>query len=153
MRAPKSWWIVGAIVVLAAGLLPIAGYRLRRSQPGACALDGMIPSPALRVRVVDSQGAEFDFCTLTCAELWLKASNTAPAAIYVVDELTGKELEASRAHYARSQVIAHAPTRERRHVFAFESDARGHAKAFRGRVLTGRQRPFAEFADFGENTK
>jgi hypothetical protein len=145
MHVPKAWWIGGAIGLLVVAFLPVAADWLRGRAENACALDGMTVDPRLRVRVVNADGNQFQFCALTCAELWLEVSGVHPRAIYVTDEATGDELGARSAYYVRSRVMTHPPTRERRHVFRYKADAQTHAEAFHGRLLTGSQRPFARW--------
>lgn len=65
--------------------------------------------------------------------------------IQVADEASGRMLAAESAWYVRSQVIAHGPTVDRRHVFAARAAAERHAAAYYGRLLQGRQRPFARW--------
>ncbi|HND51088.1 MAG TPA: hypothetical protein PLV92_01785 [Pirellulaceae bacterium] len=81
------------------------------------------------------------FCSLACVEAWLAASKAEVKTIWVTDERTGAELPAHDGYYVRSRVISHPWTRDRRHVFARESDARAHAESFQGRLLEGEQRP------------
>lgn len=86
-----------------------------------------------------------ELCSLRCAELWLQASGRRPDSILVVDEAAGGVIAAGDAYYVRSRVVSHPPTRDRRHVFLREEDARVHAATFAGRVLDGDQRPFAGY--------
>ncbi len=88
-----------------------------------------------------------EFCSLRCAEWWLKATGTKPVRVRVTDEATGDELDASEATFVRSDVIGHALSHERRHVFRALRDAESHARAFRGRILTKGDVPFATGRD------
>jgi hypothetical protein len=111
----------------------------------SCELDGAKIDPAQRVRIVDNARRDHEFCSLVCAELWLESSQESPVEIYVTCEPMGQELSGSQAYFVRSQVVTHAPTRDRRHVFARRSDAAAHARMFRGRILVDDDKPFAKW--------
>lgn len=140
---PRSWWLCGALLVAAAGLLPVAARAWRGPRAPACELDGSPIPDELRVRIVSDDLLSHEFCSLICAELWLEADGRRPREVRVTDEITRRELPADCAHYARSRVISNRVVRENRHVFAEERDAQLHAERFQGRVLLKAQRPFA----------
>src|ERR1700730_9561252 len=88
--------LLTAVVALA-----LAGRWARRGTAEGCALDGMAIDPFSRVRIVDAQGKSYAFCCIRCAELWLEARQGNSHAVYVTDETSGEEVEASRAWYVR----------------------------------------------------
>lgn len=147
MKVPRVWWIGLAIAAGVAALLPLAGRVLRTDRRGEtrCALDGRRLDSRFIVRLQFADETPVELCSLRCAELWLQASGRRPDSIRVVDESTGGVIDASDAYYVRSRVVSHPPTRDRRHVFRREVDARTHAAEFAGRVLDGEERPFADY--------
>jgi len=142
VNLPRTWRWAGIAALCLAGIVPIVTSALRGEKTRGCALDGMQIDSSQRVRVLDAEGRSHFFCSLSCAELWVSASRTAPERIYVTDENTGEEIDASCAYYVRSEIVSHAPTKDRRHAFARKEAAESHADSFRGRLLTGDDRPF-----------
>lgn len=132
--------MLGAVVGLA-----VVGSLSRRRAAGRCALDGAEIDPLYRVRIEDEHGGSHPFCCIRCAELWLAAHRGKPRNVYVTDETSGQEIEASRASYVRSSVVTRAATGNRVHAFRDAADAERHAASARGRVLTGADRPFPDY--------
>ena len=104
--------------------------------------DGGAIEPLYRVRVVDQQGKEFEFCCIHCAEAWLRGAKDNPRAIFVTDEASGAEVEPGSAYFVRSMLVTNPTTRNRVHVFREEAEARKHAEHSLGQVLVGAERPF-----------
>jgi len=130
-----------------AALLPWLGQSIRRNAQVRCALDGAQINWTHAVSIISPQEGRSSFCSLACAEKWLRVSGVQPQQIRVTDEATGGELDAGLAFYVHSRVLTHAPTRERRHVFGSVAQARQHADDHRGRILQGDERPFAQWTD------
>jgi len=145
LSIPRSWWYTALLGLFAAALLPWIAHQIRRFPQNRCALDGAEVDPAVAVHIVSRQDGLSQFCSITCAERWLRASRVLPLEIRVVDESTGIELNTADAFYVRSQIVAHAPTRERRHVFGSLEEAQRHADDHFGRILPQDERPFAEW--------
>ncbi|MBC7820829.1 MAG: hypothetical protein IAG10_28420 [Planctomycetaceae bacterium] len=129
--------MIGLVAVAA---LPIVGHWVRASRADRCAFDGMKIQPVFRVRVLNRAAAD-QFCCVRCAELWLERQQTPPTAVYVTDEVTGRDVDSSRAHFVRSSVITMPHTKSRVHTFENKSDAEKHAGAFKGKVLMNTERP------------
>jgi hypothetical protein len=128
-------------LLVALALLPLVGHWARRVPAGRCALDGA-PIPALyRVRIRDDGGQDQVFCCIHCAEVWLERQARRPVAIFVTDEVTGAEIDASAAYFVRSSVVTTPTTGNRIHAFASRAAARYHAESAYGRLLTGPDRP------------
>lgn len=142
MSAPAWRRRVVAVVVLIVVGLPLAGKWLRSGQGPRCALDGVPVQPLYRVRVVDGRGAEHVFCCIDCARRWLEQEPPGRHTVWVVDETSGEEIDADSAWFVRSHVVTTPATRNRVHAFRSRADATRHAKAARGRLLTGDDRPF-----------
>jgi hypothetical protein len=138
----KSEWVIGLVYLGVLAVLPLAGHWARRGADRSCAYDGGKIEPVYRVRIVDGQGRDFEFCCIRCAERWLGREKSAPRAVHVTDEVSGEVVEASRAFFVRSLVVTNAMTGNRVHAFRTARDAENHARASRGRLLDDAERPF-----------
>jgi hypothetical protein len=101
----------------------------------------MTIQPVFRVRVLNREGTAEPFCCVRCAELWLERQKTPPTAVYVTDEVTGRELDSSLASFVSSSVVTMPHTSCRIHAFENKSDAEKHAGTFRGRLLLNSEKP------------
>jgi hypothetical protein len=145
MRIISRRWRNAFIGLAAVCGLAAGGVLVRRGSATGCALDGMPISPLLRVHIVDARGRGYDFCCIGCAELWLGRETEPPRAIFVTDEASGQSVDARQAYFVRSLVVTVAVTGNRIHAFARHADARKHADAFGGRILSRSNQPFHEF--------
>jgi hypothetical protein len=142
-------WVIffaGLLVVLG---LPLAGKWARSTPEKCCALDGVEINRLYRVRIVDDQEREREFCCIRCASLWLRKQRSKPQSIFVTDEATGKEVNAAFAWFVWSLVVTVAHTENRIHAFRNHAEAVKHAETARGKVLVGAEKPF--FGATGEN--
>jgi hypothetical protein len=153
-RPPLLAAFYAANVGMTLGLLALLRARLRGARAWAAvlllgALAALLVSAAFLVEVGapallgPRQGRSLAFCCVGCAESWLGRSGASPRAIYVTDEATGREIDAARAFYVRSLVVTTATKGDRVHAFERRADAEAHAAAYRGRLLTGPERPFS----------
>jgi hypothetical protein len=143
----RSWrWLLVAAGLLVVVGLPLAGKWARRRPAHACALDGAAINPLYRVRIVDAEGREQDFCCILCATAWLRQRTAAPHAVLVTDEITGQEIDAASAWYVRSLVVTVAHTGNRIHVFRNQADAARHADSAAGQILPDAENPFGPAA-------
>jgi hypothetical protein len=110
-----------------------------------CCFDGLPIDPRHRVRIAtaDDSDNSLSFCSIGCAEGWVRASGASPRAVYVTDEPTGSEIDIRQATIVQSRVVVHAGTGDRRHVFRRTTDAASHAAQHQGRILAGKRRPFS----------
>jgi nitrous oxide reductase accessory protein NosL len=130
--------LIGLLVVVG---LPLGGKWSRRHQPPHCEFDGLNIEPRYRARVVDRAGGSHAFCCIRCAGRWLARQEENAAAVYVTDERHGTEIDATAAWFARSTVVTNPITGNRVHAFREQADAEAHIREFRGRVLSGAERP------------
>jgi hypothetical protein len=144
MMIPSQRWRKALIGLAAVCGLAAGGALVRRGSATGCALDGMPIDPLLRIHVVDARGRGHDFCCISCAELWLGRQTEPAHGIYVTDEASGQQVDARHAYFVRSLVITVAATENRIHAFARRADARKHADAFGGRILSQSVQPFCE---------
>jgi hypothetical protein len=138
----KSEWILGLAFVCALAALPLAGHWARRGAARSCDFDGAAIDPIYRVRIVDADGKDREFCCIGCAEQWLGRTSRQPRAILVTDEIGGETLDAAAAFFAHSRVVTQRTTGNRIHAFRTRGDAEHHAATVGGRVLDGTDRPF-----------
>jgi hypothetical protein len=129
-----------ASVLLLAGLAAL-GSLARQSGRDGCALDGQSIDRVFRVRMMLRDETARSFCCIRCAELWRRWAARV-RAVYVTDEVTGREIDASLAWFVRSSVVTRPSTGNRVHAFARRSDAERHARACNGTLLEGPERPF-----------
>ena len=137
----KSEWTTGLVYLCVLAMLPFAGHWTRRGAGRSCAYDGGKIEPLYKVRVVDRQGRDFEFCCIHCTEMWLR-KEAEPQAVCVTDEISGEETEASSAYFVRSFAVTNKTTGNRVHAFRTERDAEDHARSFRGRLLDEGEKPF-----------
>ena len=142
MNVQRWQWQAGLAGLLVVVGLPVAGKLARGTREAGCALDGVEIEAMFRVRIVDDERQAHEFCCIRCAEYWMERRAIELTAIYVTDEVSGKEIEASSAYFVRSSVITMPTTGNRIHVFQDRSDAERHASMLRGTVLLGSERPF-----------
>jgi hypothetical protein len=128
--------------VAAAGSAPAIARAIRGDARDRCALDGAAIDPLARVRVLDERSTPHGFCCVHCAERWIEKSGGKVGEILVTDETSGSEVTARAAWFVWSRAAGVTGSASRVHVFANEQDARRHAAAFAGTVLTGDERPF-----------
>lgn len=139
-RVAAAVLFVAGIAV--AGAAPTIGRAIRGPAGERCDLDGAAVDAAARVRVVGARNVSHAFCCVHCAERWIEKSREAVGEILVTDETTGREVSSRDAWFVWSRVAGAAASASRIHVFADEHEARRHAAAFGGTVLTGAERPF-----------
>jgi hypothetical protein len=142
MSKRTASWIFGLLGLGVIVGLPVLGSWARHLSAEKCALDGAALSAIYQVRVVDAQEQTHKFCCLRCAELWLAHETNRPHTVWVTDETTGQEINASEAFFVRSMVETNPATGNRIHTFRMRQDAERHAARFGGRVLEGSDRPW-----------
>ena len=126
--------------------LPLAARLSRVGDAARCALDGASIAPEYRVRLVEHDGGEREFCNVTCATNWL-AHSPGYAELFVTDELSRQEVPAHHAYLVRSSVVTHRATGNRIHCFKDQAAALRHAREARGRVLKDHEKPWAAATD------
>jgi hypothetical protein len=139
MRTPRWRIVVFGLLVIG---LPLAGHWARHTAGNRCAFDGARIDRLYRVRVVDDQGHDHEFCCIHCAALWLSHQERKPHAVFVTDEATGQEIDAASAWFVRSAVVTVAHTANRIHAFRKQADAARHADTAQGWVLLDGEKPF-----------
>jgi len=146
-----TWWRSRWPVIFLAGLLlafglPVLGHWARNGTAAArCDLDGKKIDRAYRVRVRAGSGATLEFCSLTCAEIWLARQVKRPRAIFVTDEISSEEIDARDAFFVRS-LVQNPTNGSRIHVFRSADEAARHADQFHGSLLSGSELPFSKNA-------
>lgn len=139
MKSPAAAFVVGLALICA---LPFALRPLRVDGTERCALNGVPVDPAYAVRLLDeTSGTSLHFCCPMCADVWAAKSKPTRWRAFVIDEASGREIDAADAWFVRSRVVAVPATDSRVHSFADEAAARRHAEEFRGTLLEGDERP------------
>jgi ribosomal protein L24E len=134
---------LGVLFLAGMAVVPVAAHWARRGGPARCEFDGAVIEPAYRVRVVDADGRDRLFCSVTCAERWLRRSPKTPRAVFVTDDPTGTVIDAREAVFVRSLVVTGQTSGTRIHAFRTRADAEKHAAFAVGRILDRDDRPFA----------
>jgi hypothetical protein len=139
-----QWSLAGLVVAVAVLSADLAGEWARPADAAYCEQSGLKIEPLYRVRVVDGAGGEHRFCCVQCASRWVARQPGQPRAVYVTDEVGGEEFEAGMGFFVRSTVVTNPVTGNAVHAFLHRADAESHARAFRGVLLTGADRPFGK---------
>lgn len=144
-RSSTTWnrALAVAAILVSAALPPLRAWLM--SDVGErCEFDGAPIDDRYQVVLELGGGAEVKCCGLCCAESWLKGSGARAMAVWVADENSGELISAQKAEFVESQVPSNPVARDYRHVFAVSKRADEHLRTFRGRKLTGADRPFAQ---------
>ncbi|RUM46338.1 MAG: hypothetical protein DSY80_02310 [Desulfocapsa sp.] len=109
-----------------------------------CLLDGTSLLPISRVAIRTDDGKDNLFCSLCCARTWLEAHaeiaeqiREGNAAITVVDELSGIEIDASLAYFIESNEYSRKENKCRSHVFSDKQSASKYLRKTGGREQAG----------------
>lgn len=146
MTRKQFRWALALTAVAAVGF-PSLGKWYRRQRQPRCALDGAPIEPIYAVEMIDAQKSRRRFCCIRCGEYWLARQSGSDQEVRVTDEVTGGDIEASDAFFARSTIVTNQATGNRIHAFRTRHDAEAHASANRGRLLVGDERPFQRSAN------
>jgi len=109
-----------------------------------CRVDGTGIIPITRVELVDDKGEEALFCSLCCARTWLDSHeqlreqlSDGSAILTVVDEISGKEIDASLAYWVQSKEYSRKENNCRVHVFGDKQAASKYLGRHDGKELPG----------------
>lgn len=150
----KSEWVCGLAYLCVLGALPLAGNWFRQGQNSFCAHNGGVIEPLYGVRIVEGDQT-FRFCCIDCAKNWLGNRNTNQGdrlgssplkhqIVFVVDEVSGTEINAADAYFVRSLTITNRLTGNRIHAFRNKNDADLHAGSPGSDLLGPGEGPFAK---------
>ena len=138
----RQFWFTSLVVAVLAVGLPCLGTWSRRQRLPQCAVDGVAVEPIYAVEIAAAEGQSRRFCCIRCAEYWLARNPSPSTVVQVTDEVTSQPIASQEAFFVRSSVLTNAVTGNRIHAFADRADAEAHANQFRGKLLTGDERPF-----------
>jgi NosL len=136
----KKKMILGALLFAAVigvalwGSLNRTGNRVQ-TDAERCDFDGTTIRAPYRVEISQTNNHKNKFCSIYCAVQWHSQNPGKAAHILVVDEPSGKLIDARQAVYVRSRVISVPEVKNELHVFAKMSDAQAHARQFAGRIV------------------
>ena len=139
--------ILGLLYLGIYSILPQVGHRARNRATPCCAFNRGPINPSYRVRIVDNNGSSFAFCCINCAEAWLKDARPTAALVYVTDEVTGDEIEATSAHFVRSLVPTNTTTGNHIHAFRDRIDAERHSFSPGAAFLGDYECPFSHLGE------
>jgi len=129
--APNARWItlliISVIISLASGC-----ERERKSIESRCDYDGAIIEPLYAVYFTLQDGAEKKFCSIVCASMSFPQLKKEIREVIVVDEPSGKKMNASQAFFVESEVITIPHVKNRIHAFAKRETALKHLEKFKG---------------------
>ncbi len=149
---PQHWWRNAVALWAALPAITVVGIQWRGSRENVCDWDGLPLDATYKVRVLDTQDSQHEFCCVQCAIFWLGEQQGNSFRIFVTDESSCEELLATKAYYVRSTAITNEVNGNRYHVFKKESDAIRHAASARGQVLEVTSFPFRKWvvSDFAD---
>lgn len=105
----------------------------RKSEVERCDYDGVKIEPIYAVYFILKDGTEKKFCSMVCASLSYPELKEKVKEVIVVDEISGKKIEASQALFVESTVVTIPHNRNRIHVFGNREDAMKHLNSFKGK--------------------
>lgn len=139
MKLKKGWVLFPAIIMI------ILAFGCKKSDaPGRCDYDGAKIEPIYTVYFTLQDGTERKFCSIICASMSFRELKRQIKEVMVVDEASGKKIDASRAFFVESEVITTLHVKNRIHVFSNREDAERHLKRFNGRWV---ENPFRQSAE------
>lgn len=112
--------------------------------PGRCDYDGMKIEPLYAVYFTLHDGSERKFCSILCASMSFRELTKQIKEVMVVDEASGKKINASEAFFVQSEVMTILHVKNRIHVFSKREDAERHLKMFNGKWI---ENPFCLSAE------
>jgi hypothetical protein len=96
-------------------------------------MDGNRMEPIYQVDLAAGGNVLASFCSLTCALQWPEVPED--AYWLVRDEVTGRALDSTRAHFVSSRLVTVPARAEHVHVFAHWADAQAHAERHGGQAV------------------
>jgi len=133
MASNKRWialFITFVIISLGSGC-----KGERKSIEGRCDYDGVKIEPIYAVYFTLQEGTEKKFCSIVCASMSFSELKKKVKEVMVVDEISGKKINASQALFVESEVVTVPHNKNRIHVFGKREDAEKHLKRFNGRWI------------------
>jgi len=129
----KRIWVITIFVII--GLIAATGAILKKHTGIRCDFDGTRIQPIYEVKFIFEDNTTEQFCSVVCALLHLKNETKKLKYITVVDEVSGKKIDASLAFFVESDVLTIPHVKNNIHVFAQKEDAQRHATQFNGKFI------------------
>ena len=137
MALNKRWITLFILFVIISLALGCKGER--ESMEGRCDYDGVKIEPIYAVYFTLRDGTEKKFCSIVCASVSFSKLKKEVKEVMVVDEASGKRINASQAFFVESDIVTVPHVKNRIHVFAKEEVALRHLQEFKGKRA---QNPF-----------
>lgn len=135
----KKTILLFVILILSAGIAVWGGRTFtgltKSPTKTRCAFDGTPLRDLYRVEMVLQDDRRITCCSIYCAQQYARQNREGVRRIRVVDENSGRVLEADRATYVHSRVVSVPEVNNRIHVFAAREEALDHARQFGGHLI------------------
>ncbi|MEN8189112.1 MAG: redoxin domain-containing protein [Thermodesulfobacteriota bacterium] len=146
VRKNQPW--TGRIGIILAFFLILMGIAYLADQRGIegefCYLDGTEVLPMGRVVFTDEGGSQFLFCSSCCAADWLNSHpdhltglQEGKGSVTVVDEVSGREIDATLGYWVESDQFSRRENRCRVHVFGDKQQASAYLRRHKGKEVAG----------------
>jgi len=142
MKQQKTILLSALFFLLLTALALLSGRSDQSDE--SCLLDGTSLLPISRVTIQTDDGKERLFCSLCCARSWLEAHadvaaqiKEGKAAVTVVDEISGIEIDATLAYFIESNEYSRKENKCRSHVFSDKQSASKYLRKTGGREQAG----------------
>ena len=130
----RKIWIIIILVII--GTIAAAGGLIKGRMAARCDYDGMRIEPIYEVDFEFEDGSVKRFCSIVCSLMDLGDEKIRPKYVTVVDEVSGKKIDAALASFVESNVITVPHVKNRIHVFAEKADAERHARQYNGKLIS-----------------
>ncbi len=122
-------------VIGVAAILALTGTLFKGGRETVCAFDGTPIQPIYEVEITLKEGTIRKFCSVYCAAKWYEIHQKKVKYVAVTDEITGKKIDASLAHFVESEVVTNWVNLNRIHSFAEERNALQHIPDHNGKSV------------------
>lgn len=107
--------------------------REKKPLTDRCDYDGTKIVPLYAVYFTLQDGTEKKYCSIVCASMSFQELKGRIKEVVVVDEPSGKKINASDAFFVESEVVTVPHVSNRIHTFGNKEDAAKHVQRFNGR--------------------
>lgn len=131
MASNKRWITLFIIFVIISSALSCK--KEPKATEDRCDYDGVKIEPLYAVYFTLQDGKEKKYCSIVCASLSFSELRSQIKEVIVVDERSGKKINASQAFFVESEVVTIPHVKNRVHVFGNREDAMKHLNKFKGK--------------------
>lgn len=131
MASNKRWITLFIIFVIISSALSCK--KEPKATEDRCDYDGVKIEPLYAVYFTLQDGKEKKYCSIVCASLSFSELRSQIKEVIMVDERSGKKINASQAFFVESEVVTIPHVKNRVHVFGNREDAMKHLNKFKGK--------------------